>query len=184
MLVSDEDRLRWDQRYADRVPASADAVHLPAVFHPFANDFPTAGHALDLACGRGLTGVWLARRGMDVWGYDVSPVAIAQATELAEATGLAARCHFRVVDLDDGLPAGRPTDMLVCNRFRDPRLDQAIMGRLAVGGLLAISALSEVGAGPGPFRVKAGELRQAFGALEVIADDEAHGEAWLLARRR
>jgi hypothetical protein len=72
---------------------------------------------------------------------------------------------------------------VLCHKFRDARLDSAIMARLAPGGLLAICALSEVGADPGPFRVQAGELERSFAALEPIAAGEADGEAWLLARR-
>ena len=51
-------------------------------------------------------------------------------------------------------------------------------------GLLAITALGEVGATPGPFRVAAGELPAAFAGLDVIAAGERQGEAWLLARAR
>lgn len=183
MVVSDDDRIRWDQRYADRDAVSYDDVGLPIVFQPFADTFPTAGCALDLACGRGGAAVWLAQRGLDVWGCDVSPVAVAQARELAEIGGVAARCHFEIVDLDGGLPAGPLSDILICNKFRDENLDRAVIDRIAGGGLLAISALSEVGASPGPFRAKAGELRQAFDGLELITAGESNGEAWLLARR-
>ena len=181
--MADEDRIRWDERYAERGVAGADAVGLSAVFGPFVEDFPTTGHALDLACGRGQAAVWLARRGMDVRGFDVSPVAVDRAGDLALADGVAQHCRFEVVDLDAGLPPSPPANVVLCQRFRDERLDQAVVDRLAPGGLLAISALSEVGARPGPFRVKAGALRRAFGVLDVIADGEAHGEAWLLARQ-
>jgi SAM-dependent methyltransferase len=182
-FVSEEDRVRWDRRYADHGGVSVDHIALPAVFQPFAEDFPTAGRALDLACGRGGVAVWLAQRGLDVLGYDVSPVAVTQARELAELGGVAARCHFETVDLDDGLPAGPPADVLICNRFRDVRLYRKILERLAGGGLLAISVLSEVGAAAGPFRSRAGELGQAFDGLAVIAAREEIGAAWLLARR-
>ncbi len=74
-------------------------------------------------------------------------------------------------------------NVVVCNRFRDRRLDRPIVERLIDGGVLAISALSEVGAAPGPFRAKAGELRRAFDDLDVIEEREGDGEAWLLARR-
>ncbi|HEY9263172.1 MAG TPA: methyltransferase domain-containing protein [Mycobacterium sp.] len=181
--MSDHDRARWDRRYTDRDAVSDDEVCLPPVFEPFADAFPTNGRALDLACGRGEAAAWLARRGLQVSGYDVSPVAVARARTLAERCGVVAQCRFEVIDLDDGLPAGPPVDVLMCNRFRDARLDQPIIERLARGGLLAISVLSEVGASPGPFRVKAGELQRAFGELDVIAAHEADGEAWLLARR-
>jgi 2-polyprenyl-3-methyl-5-hydroxy-6-metoxy-1,4-benzoquinol methylase len=146
--------------------------------------FPTAGHALDLACGQGLGAVWLARRGLDVWGLDVSPVAIGQAQDLARRSGVGDRCQLAVIDLDHGLPVGPPVDVILCHKFRDRRLDRAIVGRLAPGGLLAITALSEVGATPGPFRVAPRELLAAFAELDLIAAGEGQGEAWLLARAR
>jgi hypothetical protein len=52
----------------------------------------------------------------------------------------------------------------------------------APGGLLALAALSEVDAGPGPFQVRPGELPAAFAELEVLAAGKRNGEAWLLAR--
>jgi SAM-dependent methyltransferase len=181
--VSDNDRERWDSRYGGAEPATVDEIALPAVFAEYAELLPTSGRALDIACGRGLAAVWLARRGLDVLGLDVSPVAVGQADELARAAGVATRCRFSVTDLDDGLPDGPSANMLLCNKFRDSRLDGALLSRLAPDGMIAISALSEVGANPGPFRAKPGELRRAFGALEVITAGEDAGLAWLLARR-
>ncbi|MCB0940809.1 MAG: class I SAM-dependent methyltransferase [Mycobacterium sp.] len=181
--MSERDRLRWDERYASRGAPAPEAIGPPAVFGPHADAFPAAGTVLDLACGPGTTAVWLARRGLTVRGLDVSPVAVEQARDLATRAGLEDRCHFVVVDLDDGLPPGPPVDVIVCHRFRDRRLDRAITDRLAPGGLLAISVLSAVGAAPGPFRAEPGELRAAFAKLTVIATGEGDGEAWLLARR-
>ena len=127
--------------------------------------------------------MWLARRGLQVHGIDVSPVAIEQAVELAARRGVSDRCRFGVVDLDRGLPQGPPADVIVCHRFRDPTLYDAIIARLKPGGLLAISVLSEMGATPGRFRATPGELKRAFAALQVIASGEGDGLAWLLARR-
>jgi SAM-dependent methyltransferase len=177
--VADTDRVRWDQRYADRPPAP---IGPPAAFADHRDLFPSEGHALDLACGQGGASVWLALRGLDVLGVDVSPLAIERARELSSDNGVGGRCRFEVADLDDGLPTGPPAAVIVCHKFRDRRLDTAIVERLAPGGLLAVSALSEVGARPGPFRVAAGELTGAFGALEQVAAGEGDGEAWLLAR--
>jgi SAM-dependent methyltransferase len=184
--MSAEDRVRWDQRYAGADPTEAlgpDLAVLPAVFTPFTDIFPLTGYAIELACGRGQVAVWLARRGLDVVGFDVSPVAITQAGALARACGVSGHCRFEAVDLDNGLPGGPAADVIVCHRFRDARLDQPLLTRLAPSGLLAISALSEVGADPGPFRVKAGELQHAFAALDVIAAGESDGLAWLLGRK-
>jgi 2-polyprenyl-3-methyl-5-hydroxy-6-metoxy-1,4-benzoquinol methylase len=181
--MSDADRLRWDGRYATLGPVDVEAAALPAVFTHCADEFPTAGKALDLACGQGGTSVWLARRGLRVWGVDASPVAIDQARELADRCEVLQRCRFSVVDLDDGLPVGEPMDAIVCHRFRAPQVYPAIVALLAPGGLLAISVLSEVGADPGLYRAPPGELIAAFAELELIAAGEGDGIAWVVARR-
>lgn len=179
--MTEEDRRRWDDRYAGARPAEPERPGLPSVFEPFADRLPHAGFAIDVACGRGRIAVWLARRGLTVWGVDVSPVAVTQARELAAQWGVADRCRFDVADLDQGLPDGPPAGLIVCHRFRDARLDRAVMDRLAEGGILAISVLSEVDAAPGRFRVPPGELLVAFADLDVVAAGEGGGEAWLLA---
>lgn len=184
--MSEADRVRWDERYTGDGPADREAGP-PTAFAQHTEVFGTSGTALELACGAGQASVWLALRGLRVHGVDVSPVAVAQARTLARRCGVARRCRFSVADLDDGLPAGLPTgppvDVILCHRFRDARLDRAIIERLAPGGLLAIAALSEVGARPGPFRVAAGELPAAFAGLTVVDAGEGDGLAWLLARK-
>lgn len=137
---------------------------------------------MELACGRGRGALWLAGRGMSYRGFDVSPVAVGLARDLAQRCGVGDRCRFDVVDLDDGLPEGPPVDVVLCHFFRDPRLDRAIIERLAPGGLLAIAVCSEVDVGPGPFRAAPGELRAAFSELAVVAEAEQGGEAWILAQ--
>ncbi|BBZ44195.1 class I SAM-dependent methyltransferase [Mycobacterium parmense] len=180
--MAEADRRRWDERYLTK-GTPADAIEPPGVLSRYADVFPTGGRGLDLACGQGQGAVWLAARGMEVLGLDVSPVAIGQARDLARRHGVADRCRFDVADFDDGLPNGPPADVIVCHRFRDRRLDRAIIDRLAPGGLLAITALSEMGAAPGPFRVAAGELPAAFAELDLVAAGEGEGLAWLLASR-
>jgi SAM-dependent methyltransferase len=176
------DRVRWDERYAARAAVDVAAVSAPDEFAAHESAFPYTGRALDLACGQGRTAVWLARRGMDVLGVDVSAVAIDRACDLALRCGVERRTRFEVTDLDDGLPPGPPADVIVCHRFRDRRLDRPILARLVPGGLLAVTALSEVGASPGPFRAVRGELTEAFGGLDILVAGEADGHAWLLGR--
>jgi SAM-dependent methyltransferase len=138
---------------------------------------------MDLACGRGEAAVWMAMRGMHVWGVDVSPVAVNRARALAARFTTPDQCRFDIVDLDDGLPIGPSLHVIHCHLFRDARLDYPMVERLAPGGLLAIAVLSEVGHGPGPFRARPGELRAAFARLTILAEGEAGGTAWLLGRR-
>ncbi|BBY15794.1 class I SAM-dependent methyltransferase [Mycolicibacterium litorale] len=177
------DGAHWDRRYAELGPAPVGAVALPGVFAPHSSAFPTEGAALDLACGQGRIGLWLAELGLTVHGSDVSAVAIEQAAAAARQRGVSDRCRFEVLDLDGGLPVGPPADVIVCHMFRDERLDRALVARLAPGGLLAIAALSEVGAAPGRFRTRPGELAEAFADLDVVAAGEGSGTAWLMGRR-
>ena len=99
--MSEEDRHHWDARYTELGVAPADHAIPPPVFAPFEDLFPTKGLALELACGRGRIALWLASRGMEVYGVDVSSVAIDLARGLVSDSGFADRCCFDVVDLVD-----------------------------------------------------------------------------------
>ena len=180
--MATEDATKWDERWAEvgMAPVAEDAPEWLAAHE---HHFPLDGTALEIACGRGRSAVWLARRGLQVHGVDISPVAVELAERLAAAHGVGANCRFEVHDLDDGLPEGDSVHVVLCNLYRNPQLDEALIDRLRPGGLLAIAALSEVGGEPGRFRAEQGELLRVFGELEIIADAEEHGRAWLLARR-
>lgn len=183
--MSVSDRHRWDQRYAERGSLPVGEAGAPASLAAWADLLPSAGFALEIACGRGQAALWLAARGMQVHAVDVSPVVIGQARAMLAQSGYAERVRFEVFDLDQGLPVGPPCALLLCHNFRDARLDQPMLQRLAPGGILAIAALSDVGAAhPGRFRARPGELRRAFGALELLAEGERDGSAWLVGRRR
>ena len=181
--MSEEDSCLWDSRYVQGTPASAATAYPLTPFADHQGQFPTTGLTLELACGRGEAAVWFARAGMSVVGVDVSPEAISLARELAAKEGVAAQCHFEVFDLDAGLPPTAPVDLLICHNFRSPDLYAAMQQRLAPGGLLAIVTLSEVGAAPGRFRAKPGELAAAFTGLTTVYTSEGEGRAWLLARK-
>lgn len=181
--MTDEDRERWNERYS----SAADPVGRPIApavprhLADHAHRFPTSGTALEVACGTGAGCLWLARRGLDVIGVDVSAVAIDAATEAAHRFDVSNRCRFVVADLDDGLPDTPPLDLIMCHRFRNPTLYEPMIARLAVGGVLAIAVLSEVGSAPGRFRAEPGELRRAFGdRFDVVVDSEGSGTAVLI----
>jgi 2-polyprenyl-3-methyl-5-hydroxy-6-metoxy-1,4-benzoquinol methylase len=178
--VADADRERWDARHAVAVAADAGAPAPPYALRGRTELLPPGGRALDVACGRGSVAAWLAGRGFAVDAVDVSPVALEAARELAAREGVTVR--WLLHDLDTGLPGSGPYDVVVCQRFRDPARYPELVDRLAPGGLLVVTVLSEVGEGPGPFRAPAGELRAAFGALEVLRHVEREGEASIVAR--
>lgn len=167
------DAERWDARHA-----LADDVgpQPPDLLRGRFDLLPAGGRALDVACGRGAVSRWLAARGFAVDAVDVSVVGLAAAG--------AAGVHVIEHDLDDGLPPSctGPYDVVVCQRFRDPRLYPQLAAAPAPGGLLVISVLSEVDGEPGPFRAPPGELRAAFAGLDVLVDVERDGEAGIVAR--
>ena len=182
--MSEADRRHWDERYAaDGLAPVLDDPPPSPFLAPVEHLIPTTGQALELACGRGRAAVWLANRGVDYWGVDVSPVAIELARELAHRSGVGDRCRFDVFDLDNGLPPGPPVDLLFCHMFIDHRLDKAIIERLGPGGILVFVSLSEVGHGPGDFRIGPGELLDTFRSLDVLDHREHEGLARIVARQ-
>ncbi|WP_142308694.1 enoyl-CoA hydratase-related protein [Mycobacterium interjectum] len=96
--MAEADRRRWDERYAAQGPPPVSAVDPPDLLTRHANEFPAAGLALDLACGQGFGAVWLARRGLDVRGFDVSAVAIDRAREVASQPGNVTKMERRVLE--------------------------------------------------------------------------------------
>lgn len=182
--MSRDDQATWDRKHAQSMPAPViEPPPRPPVFAHKAGEFPRQGTVLELACGRGEGAVWLAWRGLDYRGVDVSPVAIAAAKRFVGAYGLGEKCEFEVWDLDDGLPPGDRVDVLFCHMFRDPGLYPDMIDRLATGGLLAVAMLSEVEGTAGAYRAPPGELRRAFGHLDVLDEGEDQGIAWILARK-
>jgi hypothetical protein len=114
---------------------------------------------------------------------DFSPVAIEMARQLVSNYPYADRCRFEVWDLDDGLPPGDQVDLLFCHMFRARDLYEPMIERVVPGGLIAIASLSEVGGKEGPHRCAPGELRDAFGHLEVLDEGEGEGVTRILVSK-
>jgi SAM-dependent methyltransferase len=186
--VHDDER-RWDERYAttERVEARP-----PEVFDRWpelVSLLPETGRVLDVASGPGAVALWFARRGFAVTALDVSGVAIELLRSAAAAAGLTERVDARSVDLDDGLPdALGMFDVIVCQRFRDPRLYGRMIDLLAPRAIAMVTVLSSVGStDPGPFHAPAGELSDTLGAderCETLRSWEGDGVAHVVVRRR
>lgn len=185
--MSIEDRSRWDKRYTDRTldvtPAPPDAV----VEAGLVDRVPTAGRALDVACGLGAQSVWLAQRGLKVTAIDVSEQAVMRVAEAAQRFGVGGHIDALSIDLDRGLPADLSNfDVIVCQRFRDPLLYPVFVDRLAEGGLLVVTVLSTTGAAsPGSFHAPPGELAGAFDidGLVLLFHAERDGQESIIAER-
>lgn len=130
----------WDERYtAEGMLWGAEPN---AVVAEIAGDLP-AGTVLDLACGQGRNAVWLAQRGHDVTGIDLSPVAVGQARRLADDVGV--DVDLATGDVTEWDPAGRTWDLVLLSYLQIPAADRAVahakaVAAVAPGGTLLLIA--------------------------------------------
>ncbi|HEX5433578.1 MAG TPA: class I SAM-dependent methyltransferase [Candidatus Angelobacter sp.] len=192
-------RPSWNQSYASgQLPWDTGEPE------PLLVDFVTAGGVppcptLEIGAGTGTNAIWMAERGFDVLGVDISPIAVERAqTKIA---GRALRCRFAVGDFLVGPAPGGPFQFVFdrgCfHVFDEPDERQQFAAHvaavLAPGGLW----LSMIGSteGPardvGPPRRTARDLALAIEpVLEIIelrsAEFRGHGaKAWFcLSRQR
>jgi 2-polyprenyl-3-methyl-5-hydroxy-6-metoxy-1,4-benzoquinol methylase len=179
-----EDAERWDGRYQGRMSGEPS---MPKGLGGVSLD--RDGVCLDVACGLGEQSLWAAQQGYRVVAIDASEVAITALNTAALEHGVRDRIESHVVDLDEGLPtelAGE-CSLVICQRFRDPRLYDQLVYMLRPGGVLVVTVLSSVGLDgePGPFHAPPGDLVCAFRDLDVRIERsvELDGEATLVARR-
>lgn len=132
--MSEDDRRRWDERYASGAGGEAGR---PSWLDEFEDEIPQTGRALDVAAGVGRVALWLCRRGLHVTAVDISEVGLARAREAAGGLPLATQ----TLDLeDDELPPG-PFQVVSCFHYCQRELFPAMRERLAPGGVLVLEML-------------------------------------------
>lgn len=154
--MSQEDRERWDARYApDRLVMGEEPK---ALVLELERALPRSGRALDIACGEGQFAVWLARRGLRVTAVDISPTALGKLSALASAERLESRIELIERDLDLGLPPLEPGFGLAsCLDFYSPAVVAEARELLAPGGLLLVEVLLQTPGGASPHRAAPGD---------------------------
>lgn len=191
----------WNDDYA--------TGHLPwdtGAPDPMLTAFVDAGRVapmrtLEVGAGTGTNALWLAERGFDVLGIDVSPLAVEAAR--AKIAGRTVRCRFETRDFlaepIDEAPFGFVFDRGCFHVFDEPEQQAAFAARVAAvlkpgGSWLSLLGSTE---GPprevGPPRRSARDIAAAIEpVLEIVelasaefADGPAPAKAWVcLARRR
>lgn len=101
--MSSEAKQHWESRYGERDRIWSGRVN--ARLAEVAAELPP-GRALDLGCGEGADALWLAERGWQVVGVDISETALSRAAAEAKARGLADRVRFVPMNLSDDFPDG------------------------------------------------------------------------------
>lgn len=134
----------WDDRYRQRPRIwsgrpNRQLVAVAADIEP--------GRALDVGCGEGADAAWLASRGWDVLGIDVSEVALSRARAHADdlEASIAARLEWRRVDLLSSPDLPKDLDLVSSQFLHLPEPGHSrVLGALAmlvgVGGSLLVVA--------------------------------------------
>lgn len=165
--MSDLLRDKWDQRHRSK------AGEIPPVAFVLEDNghlLPSAGTALDLACGRGGNALFLAQAGLQVSAWDLSPVAIAELQSLAKQQGLDISAEVRDVV---SLPPGPGCfDVIVVSYFLERSLAPLICAALRPGGLLFYQTfvrdkVAQTGPMNPQYLLAENELLELFGALRL-----------------
>ena len=128
----------WDKHYAEKVFADGKA---PNAFLSEMLGRLEPGRVLDIAMGEGANAVYLAQKGFQVQGFDISKIALDRAKTLARDTGVTIEAQS--ADLDLYLFGIMEYESIVMTRFRPTvsRYYSNIISALKQGGTLLIESL-------------------------------------------
>ncbi len=170
--MSDEDRDKWNLRYAEDSYEKRNPVQLLEDWLPKM----TPGRALDVACGAGRNALRLAQAGFRVDAIDISAEGLRQARAQAAAAGL--DINWIEHDLDEPFSFAGDYDLILVLWYVDLDLITRLCEHLAPGGYLLceehlVASVDVIGPGSARFRVEPGALRAAVAPLDVLLYEES-----------
>lgn len=141
----------WDTRYTEKPFAAGKG---PSEFLHQMLPRLEKGKALDIGMGEGQNAVYLAQKGFQVKGFDISKVAVEHARQLAKDTSVI--LEAQTADLDLYLFGIMEYDTIIMTRFRpgNTRYYTNIVSALKQGGTLLIESYG------------VGEMQEALGKDE------------------
>ena len=132
--MSSADVQKWDEKYrGGQAPTLEQAEPVLARHVQY---IPASGRALDLACGRGATTLFLAHQGLDVLALDGSVEGLKLLQKAAQAQQLQARIQTKQADLDEYRLPRASFDLIVVIRYLNRALFGSIEAALKPGGVL------------------------------------------------
>jgi SAM-dependent methyltransferase len=168
--MSEGDRIRWDNQHSASRASDQPSSFLAEVFA--VGVWPIApGRALDIACGKGHNALFLAERGFEVTGLDISAVALAEARERARAQALT--ISFQQTDLEAAqLPRAR-YDLIISFNYLQRSLLPQLRLALKNGGHVIFETYlidqQEIGHPKNPdYLLGHNELLQLFTGFRVL----------------
>ena len=168
--MSQDDQIRWDRQHAESRGRKQPAEFLRDVFESGHWDI-TPGRALDVACGSGRNALFLAEKGFEVTGIDISPVALAGAAEQAAEKSLA--ISWQQADLENCILETAAYDLIVNIDYLQRSLMPAIKRALKVGGFVIFETYlidqQTIGHPKNPnFLLQHNELLESFRDFRVL----------------
>jgi SAM-dependent methyltransferase len=189
----------WNESYASGQPPWDTGQPEPLLIEFITSGGVAPVRTLEIDAGTGTNAIWLAERGFDVLGVDVSPLAVERAN--AKMDGRDLSCRFATLDFLAAPPPGGPFNFIFdrgCFHVFDEPGERARFAAQVAAALVPSGLwLSLIGSteGPsreaGPPRRSAREVTRAIEpALEIVELRSAefrgiNAKAWLcLSRQR
>ena len=132
-IAKEKDKSRWDKKY-DTETYIFGKTPIPFLVENL--DLLPRGKTLDIAMGEGRNGVYLATKGFDVLGVDISEKGLQKAHQLAEAQN--AKIETRVVDLESHTLEKNAYDLILCTYYMQRDLFPQFMDALKPGGMALV----------------------------------------------
>jgi len=169
--MSEADRNKWNQRYAEGSYRKTNPVSLLTDWLPHI----PVGRALDVACGAGRNALSLAEAGFRVDAIDISAVGLQQLADSARERGLDIVTIEH--DLDQTYDFDNGYQLILVLWYVNLELIRRLCNCLAPGGYLLCeehlrSECEVIGPGNPDFRVAPGALRAALSPLDLLLYEE------------
>jgi len=153
---------KWDRIYSARTE-----FPLPSqVLIDNAHLLPSVGLVLDLACGLGGNALYLAKKGLEVKAWDISPVAVKKLRKKSQEQGFL-NLDAQVVDVENFDWPKAKFDVIIVSRFLQRFLCPLIFEAIKPGGLLFYQTftqekVSEIGPSNPEYLLGKNELLRLF----------------------
>ena len=170
--MSKQDRIKWNQRYAEGSYNKNNPVTLVQDWLP---GLPV-GRALDVACGAGRNAILLAQAGYHVDAVDISSEGLNLARKVAENQGLS--INWIEQDLDQPYQFDTDYDLIIVMWYVNPGLISRLCDCLAPGGYLLceehlITDEEVIGPTCSDYRVAPGDLLEIVSGVDVLLYEES-----------
>jgi tellurite methyltransferase len=177
----ESDRIKWDERYSGKeyffsfAPSRFLAESLERI-----RSLTGGRRALDIACGEGRNGIFLAREGFQVTAVDISQRGLERGRRRAEELGV--ELDFVAADLESYRLTGS-YDLILDFNFLLRPLIRPMIDALAPAGVILMETILDapglIGAHRREFLLQPGELEQLFTVADgsiLLVEEQSSGE--------